>query len=186
MNRRVLLSLSFVAAVAAFAYGKDQIPNPEYENWKDCKAGSWVTVKTESVMNGRTTGFENTYKLLAIDADKATLETTMTMVINGKPMTMPASKRDIAAKLDKPDDSKASEDKTKMDKTEGDEDIEIDGKKVTCHWHDTKMTGEDGNKSEVKTWKSDEIPGKTAKMWMTSEKPQKSETTFTTLKFEKK
>lgn len=157
---------------------QDKIDNPEYGNWKDFKAGSSVTVKIESETAGNKSEMEQTHTLLEINADKAVVETTGKMKAGEMDIDMPASKRDIPAKVDKP---KETGEKPKVETKEGDEEIEVAGKKIKCHWIETTVeTG--GNKTWSKIWYTKEIPGgwakqesktegqfsTTSKMWVTA------------------
>jgi hypothetical protein len=144
--RRVLCALALFAG-AAVAYAGDMIDNPEYKNWSHCKAGSWVTY--EMVASGNKSSM--TYKLLEISADKAVVETSMPPTkVGDKEYPIPATKRDVPAKVEKPKDEGAKGEKAK----EGDEEIELGGKKVKAHFMEMK---------DSKVWYSDEIPGKLAK-----------------------
>jgi hypothetical protein len=180
--RRVLCALSLSVGLVAVAYAKDMIDNPEYKYWSECKAGSWVTLKTVSDMGGNKSESEMTNKLLEISADKATVETTMTMMISGKPMTMPANKRDIPAKVEKPEEKgEAKGEKPK----EGDEEVEVGGKKLKCHWI-MSHTDSNGMVSDTKVWTSNEIPGHTAKMESKMSGSMSGTTTVEAVKWEKK
>lgn len=178
---RVFGSLALGLSICAAAYAKDMIDNPEYKYWSSCKAGSWVTMHTVSDMNGNKSENETTHKLLEISPEKATIETKMSMMVNGKPMDMPASKRDIAAKVEKADGGEAKGEKPK----EGDEEVEVGGKKIKCHWVESHSDA-NGMKTDTKVWMSDEVPGHMAKMESKMDGSVKGTTTMTATKWEKK
>ena len=69
---------------------------------------------------------------------------------------------------------------------EGDEDVDLLGKKVKAHWVDTKM--KIGNRtSESKVWMSDDVPGGVIKETVTKKEGSKTlmETTTTTLEIKR-
>jgi hypothetical protein len=146
--RKVLCTLSLFAGLVATAYAADMIDNPEYKNWSACKAGSWV--KFESTTNGMKSSYTN--KLLEISADKAVVEMSMPPTkVGDKEYPIPPTKRDIAAKVEKPKDEGKGGDKPK----EGDESVKVGGKDLKCHFYEA---------GGAKTYFSDEIPGRMAKM----------------------
>lgn len=151
-----------LAVSAVLALCLQDVDNPEYKNWSSCKAGSWVTFKLESEAAGNKTEMEQTHKLVEINADKAVLETSGKMVVAGNTMDLPASKRDIAAKMKKVEGKEGEKPK------EGDEEIEVGGKKVKCHWVESN-TEASGTKTWAKSWMCDDIPGRIAKVESKSE-----------------
>jgi hypothetical protein len=179
--QRALCVLSLSVGLVAVAYAKDMIDNREYKGWSECKPGSWVTLKTVSEFGGNKSESEMTTKLLEISADKATVETQMTMMVGDKPKVMPAKKRDIAAKIEKPEDKGEKEEKPK----EGDEEIEVGGKKLKCHWMEMHSE-QKGMVSDTKVWYSPEIPGHTAKMESKMSGTMKGTSTMEAVKWEKK
>ena len=48
MSVKSLLAAALVMMAGTFCYGADQIDNPEYKGWSKFKAGTTVTLKTES------------------------------------------------------------------------------------------------------------------------------------------
>ena len=148
--RRVLCTLTFLAGLVATAYAADMIDNPEYKNWSSCKAGSWV--KFEMTNNGMKSSM--TYKLLEISAEKAVIETSMPPTkVGDKEYPIPASKRDVPAKVEKPKEDPAAKPAEKA--KEGDEAaLKLGDKTVKAHW----MEAGGG-----KTWFSDDVPGRMCK-----------------------
>jgi hypothetical protein len=65
---------------------------------------------------------------------------------------------------------------------EGDEDVEVAGKKLKCHWVEYEMDS-GGGKMKSKVWTSDAVPGGTVK---TVSKNDTMESTMTLTGFEKK
>jgi hypothetical protein len=146
--------IALVAAFSALAGLRRDDDNPEYKLWSGFKKGAWVKHKMTNEMTGFKSEMENTTKLEDLTADKAVIETVMVMSGN----KLPAQKRDVPAKV-KTEAAKGDAPKPK----EGDEEIEIAGKKVKCHWVET-TTETNGNKTVAKVWQSKDIPGGMAKM----------------------
>jgi hypothetical protein len=79
------------------------------------------------------------------------------MVFGGN--ALPGQKRDVPAKI-----KKVEGDPSKAPKpVEGDEEIEVAGKKVKCRWVET-TTEAGGNRIVSRVWMSKEVPGGMAKM----------------------
>lgn len=97
--------------------------DPVFKRWTGCKVGSWVKFKRETVAgDGKVFDLkqEITQTLVEIDEQKVVIETTLEG--GGKPGK---PRRDTyKAKTALPD---------KIEK-EGDEEIEIAGKKLACRW----------------------------------------------------
>jgi hypothetical protein len=177
--RRIVSCVAVVLAFGAVAYAADMIDNPEYKFWSSCKAGSWVTLKTEMHMNNMNMESGTTNKLLEITAEKAVLESTSKTIMGGKEYPSPATKREIAAKIEKPADSAKPANKP----VEGDEELTVDGKKLKCHWSESESEA-GGKKTVSRVWMCEEVPGHMTKM--ESKQDGKVTMTMTVEKFEKK
>ena len=156
--------MQIVLALAAFLSMAQDKEDPRYKYWSSCKAGSWVKSRMEVEQpGGQKMEMEQVQKLLEITAEKITVEISGTMKMAGKEMPMPARKQEITLKDAKGD--------VKIEK-EGDEEIEVAGKKLACHWYE--MTVKSGaQEMKMKAWMSTEIPGGTAKAEMMSPVQQK-------------
>ena len=160
----------------------EDIDNPEYEMWAKFKPGSFVVMKMESETGGNKADMEYTYTLKELTKEKAVVETKGHMMMGGNKIDIPASSRDIAAKVPKPAEVK----KTDAPKAkEGDEEVEVGGKKVKCHWTESDSENS-GIKTHAKTWMSKDIPGNLAKMESTSDGAMKSKTKMWADKWETK
>jgi hypothetical protein len=158
---------------------QDEVDNAEYKNWSSCGVGSWVTMKMETEAAGNKTEMEQTHKLVEKTDAKCVVETSGKMVVAGNTMDLPANKRDIPAKIKKGDAKEGEKPK------EGDEEIEVGGKKVKCHW--VESTSENaGTKTTAKVWTCDDIPGKVAKIVSKSEGAAASSMTMVASGWEKK
>lgn len=97
--------------------------DPVYKRWSGCKPGSWVKFRRETVSaEGKIFDLQQeiTQTLVEADAQKVVVESVMAGGGKaGKP-----TRDTYRVKTPLPD---------KIEK-EGDEEIEIAGKKLTCHW----------------------------------------------------
>ena len=142
---------------------RQDVDNPEYKHWAKFKKGATATSKSETDMGSMKTEGEMTVTLVELGAEKAVVETKMTSIVMGNKTEMPAQKRDVPAKVKKVEGDPAKKPECK----EGDEEIDVAGKKIKCHWVET-VTETAGQKTTTKMWTSDEIPGTVAKMEMTN------------------
>jgi len=124
------------------------VENPEYARWAKFKAGSWVKCKTEidNAGNKMLLPTETTFTLLEVDDKQVVIEevTVNTLQPKDSPKQEKAKKRTYRATR------KQKDGETK----EGDEEVDVAGKKLACHW--TEVAGGSGS---VKTWLSPEVPG---------------------------
>jgi hypothetical protein len=144
-----MLSLVLVSLLAS----QDKMDNPEYSGWKTFTAGSWARYKySAGPLDGDplSTG-EYTRTLKEFTADVAIVEQAMKLDFETKP-----SPRDekIPALIEKPDKYSRLEN--------GEEEIEVLGKKVKCTW--TVLTREWEDKrgkraTTVKNWWNPDVPG---------------------------
>src|SRR5689334_23323451 len=101
--------------------------NPEYKRWASFKVGSWVKLKTglENGGNKMELPVETTYTLLEVDDKKVVVEelTVNTLQPKDSPKQEKARKRTYPATR-----------KQKEELKEGDEELDVAGKKLACHW----------------------------------------------------
>jgi len=124
--------------------------NPEFTWWAKSKAGSWVKLKMEAEAQGIKILVESTHTLLEITADKAVVEQKTKVSAGGQAQPENTEKEEILKDKEK--------DPITIEK-EGDEEIEVAGKKLKCHW----IQGVQKEKTKVKFWLAKEIPGGVAK-----------------------
>jgi hypothetical protein len=176
------LILWWIPALAQGGPAADpEVGNPEYDRWSSFKPGSWVTFEQPC---GKGALMQESYKLLERTSEKATFQCTK--VENGfkYPLFQQSIPRKLAvrdpqgAAAQKPDGGEielqgpGGKQKSIWRKdSEGDEEIEVAGKKLKCHW--IKMDYRTDSRlewvkdmSSTKTWYSKEIPGQVAKMEM--------------------
>jgi hypothetical protein len=136
----------FIAAMLLSA--TQDVENPDYTRWAKFKVGSWVKMKSEIENEGNkmVLPMETTYTLLEIDDKKVVVEelTVNTLQPKDSPKQEKAKKRTYQATSRKKDATQ----------TEGDEEIDIAGKKLACHWTEIK-----GGAGAIKTWVNPDVPG---------------------------
>ena len=161
---------------------KGDVANPEHERWSGFKPGSWVKFEQPC---GKGALMQETYKLLEFSAEQALFECAK--VENG--FKYPLFQKTVAGKLSVEDCAGAEARKPEggemetqgpggkmkyrwKQSGEGDEEIEVAGKKLKCHWVKVNRQIDSPveamkDRSSAKTWFSDEIPGRVAKIEMT-------------------
>jgi hypothetical protein len=172
-------AIALLVACAAVVFA-ETMENLEYKRWSEFKPESWVTHKVTSEMEGKKSEIELTTKLVEVSPEKLVLETTET--VGGKSKTLP--KKDYPAQIEKKEHAGKKGEKT-PEKTEGEEEIEVGGKKLKCHWICLKAENK-GETSEVKTWETDEIPGRIARHELKLSGPKGFTKTSVATKWEKK
>jgi len=126
--------------------------NPEFGYWSEHKTGSWVKLKMDMDAQGAKISVEATHTLGEITADKVVIERKNKVTVNGAAQPEGTEKEDVFK------DPAKDKNPVTIDK-EGDEEIEVAGKKMKCHW----IEGTQKDKTKVKFWLSKEIPGGIAK-----------------------
>lgn len=126
--------------------------NPEFTYWSEHKAGSWAKIKLEVDAQGAKIVVEATHTLLETGADKVVVEQKNKVTANGQAQPESTEKEEIFK------DPAKDKNPVKIEK-EGDEEIEVAGKKLKCHW----IEGTQKDTTKVKFWLSKEIPGGIAK-----------------------
>jgi len=151
------------------------VENPQYKYWSSCKIGSWSKMRMDLDQGGQKIESEMTYKLVELKDGVAVVEVAGTSKFGGQEYPIPAQKQEIKAR--------EPADKVKIEK-EGDDEIEVAGKKMKCHWYEfVSKSGE--KESRGKVWMATEVPGGMAKMEMRGSEGAKP-MVFTALEWEKK
>jgi hypothetical protein len=160
----------------ALLWTNQEIDHPQFKYWSGCKPESWVTMKMETDHGGVKISSETTYKLLEVKADGVFIEISGKAKVGAREISLRAQKQEIKAK--------ESTDKLRIE-NEGDEEIEIAGKKLQCHWYEfTVKAGEETAKT--KAWMSKEIPGGMAKTELLRVGIDNKPVTMTASEWEKK
>jgi hypothetical protein len=169
-----LLAAAFLllpsADLAASPEGGEKIDNPMYTQWSKFKVGAWVRHRDETDMGGMKNSSKRTTKLVEKTAEKLVIEMTMPPPAPG--VEIPPQRMEIEAKVDKmePPPTEPTEPEQKPEVKEGEETIEVAGRKVKCKTWETTLATAD-MKSRSKTWMSDEVPGGLVKAENVMEKP---------------
>jgi hypothetical protein len=158
------------------------VENPDYTRWSSFKPGSWVIFE-QPCGNGAL--LWEKYKLLELSKDQAVFECTkvengfkypvfQAVTLGKLPVRDP-----LGAVAQKPDGGEieyqgpgGKQKSLWRRNAEGDEEIEVVGRKLQCHWIKMEYQVESTiewvkDKSSTKTWYSKEIPGQVAKIEMT-------------------
>lgn len=139
----MMKTLIAIAAVMALQDGE----NPDYKRWASFKVGSWVKMKSEIVTEGNRMELpvETTFTLVDVDDKKVVVEelTVNTLQPKDSPKQEKSKKRTYQATRKQKDEVK-----------EGDEELEVAGKKIACRWIEVKSSA-----GTVKTWTSPDVPG---------------------------
>jgi hypothetical protein len=167
----------FIALGLLAAEGpKEGDVNPPYKNWSSFKVGSWA--KRKAVVHD-TSGDDpnaidatarpqgaheeiNLFKLVESTPEKVVVTLTQTELDPGTETEHAPVRITYRAKLGK-DYAKRIHTKSKVeDFKEGDEALEVNGKKIDCHWVETTIkVGDEASINKI--WYSDKIPGGTVK-----------------------
>lgn len=136
--------MNLILAMACLLSAADE-DNPEYGAWSGFKKGAWVKMRsTSDAPNDK--ALESTLTLLEVAADKVVLESQFNGV---------RAKRTIPAKLPRRPPEKPAT-------AEGDEEIEVAGRRLKCRWSETTIEVA-GQKVTRRVWRSRDVPGGIAK-----------------------
>ena len=131
--------------IAAGLLATQESDNLEYKQWASCKVGSWVKMRSEIEVAGNKLPVPNemTTTLIDVDETKAVVEQVLATDIAGAAPEK-AKKKTHRAKISRKDSNEK----------EGDEEIDVAGKKLTCHWVEVKAAA-----AGTKTWTHPDVPG---------------------------
>ncbi len=157
-----MVKTAVVVVVSMLCGMLQDVDNPQYKHWAKFKKGAYSKSKSETNMGSTKMEGEMTTTLKDLSAEKAVIEMKSVNIMMGTKTEAPPQSMDIPAKVKKTEDTGK-----KPEMKEGDEEIEVAGKKIKCHWVEM-VTEQGGQKTTTKTWTTDEIPGQVAKMEMTN------------------
>lgn len=181
-NARMRNILAFASAsllallLAGPARAGEKIDNPSYTMWAKFKVGAWARTKTESGEGEAKSVMKMTTKLVERTDEKLVIETSMTVVAGGQEYVQPATKQDVPAKMDKPEAPKEDPQAPKVTTKEGEDTIEVAGRKWKCKTTESTLEGPD-LKSTSKSWMTGDVPGGVVKSETVMEKPMAGTTT---------
>jgi hypothetical protein len=153
--------------------------NLQYAHWAKFKPGTTVTMTGDMDAGSLKLAMEIVTKLVEVNADKLSLETTTVTTIAGQERKSPPRKREVPAKEEKKADVK----------TIGEEEIEAGGKKYKCKVieGDADAAGgaaaQQAGKTKAKIWVNEQVPGGAVKMVVTT---PRGNMTFTLKSFDAK
>jgi hypothetical protein len=132
------------------------VNNPAYAHWARFKRGTTVVQKqTVTLSDGRTIEHDITVRLAEKSKDKVVIETTQTPTMDG----MVSSTRTFTTFPAKVRMERVQTPRATLDSfTEGEEDITVQGKKLTAHWIEAATKAGDEITTR-KVWSVWEIPG---------------------------
>lgn len=150
--------------------------NPQFEAWKNLKAGSWVKLKVETIEDGEKTLSEETETLVSAAADKVVVERKVVATLGGQPFTTKENEQ-IAA---------SSDAILKVEKG-GEEQIEAGGKKLDCRIVlVTKKAVDSTGEIRHKLWIHPDVPGGVARSESVSVRQNRLVATAVAVGWEKK
>ena len=176
MRAAVLLLAILLAVPAALSAAEpkpkadEMVNNPPYAHWSAFKPGTSVTQR-EVVTLGNGTKLEQkiTTKLIKREKDKVVVETTMTgdVLANGKVVESTKTITSFPAKV-KMSDVDTSNDAS-MTVTEGTEEVDVKGKKVSTEWVEAVSKNGDWVVAQ-KEWTARDVPGGLIKRTITQKR----------------
>ena len=175
-------------------HADDKVDNPLYQHWAQFKIGSFSVTKTVQTVEVAGTEMKTettaTTKLTELNAEKAVIEISTVTEVAGTEQRMPPTTMDIAAKITKTEletQEKQKEPEGKPETKEGEEELEVAGKKLKTKW--VEVTTKQGNNTiKTRSWMCEDVPGQVVKTvtTMEGETMMTSETTLVEFEAEKK
>ena len=149
--------------VVSLALAPQDTVSPEYTQWSKHKPGTSVTMSMVSEVAGQKSETVTKTTLKSVADAELVLETTMTMMIADQKIEQPPMERKVPKMLPKVEVPKETSTDPKPKIEEGQEELEIAGKKLKCKR--MKTTTEVAGSTMVSTmWTTDDVPGGLVKM----------------------
>ena len=164
---KTLISLVAVVScvslnVSAYA---EMVDNPDYLHWSNFGVGSSSTIAGKTTVGEGDQALvvesKRSAKLISLDDEKAVIEQSLVTTMPGVNMPPMVTTVDIPAKVEAGSEQDMLNPDSKM--SEGEETLEIDGKKYETKWIEYKMT-EQNVSMVAKSWYADGVPGGQVKM----------------------
>jgi len=158
------VALLFCATVTAGekAEEKKKIDNPAYQAWSEFREGAFAEFTSTSKVEDMTMETTVRMTLLEITDDKAVVETTVSVTVQGNKIEQPGIKMELSAEIDADDADKSKE----LEK--GKETITVGEEKFKTEWVKKELESGD-DKIITTTWSNDDIPGECVKMVIVGE-----------------
>ena len=140
--------MKLLIALAVVLPALQDAHNPDYERWASSKVGSWVKYKAEIENGGNKMALptETTMTVVEVDQKQVVIEEVTVNPLQPKDSPKQEKPRKRTYKATRAAKEGAAK--------EGDDDLEVAGKKLACHW--TEVAGAGGS---VKAWVNPEVPG---------------------------
>ena len=151
--------------------GGDSKPAVAKNPWGSFKVGSYEVTKMTTAVAGTNMSTETKMTLVALTADKATVETAVTTMGNTTKTNV-----DIPLTASQAPTTPAQGNAPNASVKTGNETLTIAGKSLNCKWTETESEM-NGNKVNAKVWMSEEVPGFVVKSVTKTSGAASSETT---------
>ncbi len=162
----LLVALGLVARLPdlSAAATAQTVDNPMYQWWAAWREGASITLKSETVLDGKSLGSQTiTQTLKKLSAEKAVVEILTEVTMGGQTIKAPPQSVEFLAKLPRIDpknlpktDPKDKGPEPKV--TKGRETLTVSGKKLACEWTQSELGG-----TVTKAWHCDDVPGRLVK-----------------------
>lgn len=157
----------------------EMIDNPMYKHWAQFKPGTYVVTQSVQEAMGQKTESVTTTTLKSVSGDKVVLELASVTKVAGQEFKTPPQTMEHPARIEKyePEKTEGEKPDVKQKTKEGDEVVEVAGKKIKTKWYDA-VTDMGNMKTHTKSWMSDDFPGQIIKSTTRTEgeTPMKVET----------
>lgn len=157
MSRASMMLIAVLLCVTAVQ--AERIDNPEYQQWAKFKPGASATTEMVSKMGENVSKVVTTHTLKELDENKAVIETLTVMHVADQEIKQ-TTKRDVPAKIDKPEEPKEGE---KPEVKKGEETIKVKAGTFKCDTVETHMK-QKGRNIVSKVWTCQDVPGGVVKM----------------------
>lgn len=175
----IMASLCGVLLFASTGLAEEEtIENELYKQWAKFKPGSYSVMKMTAEMAGTKTETVMRQTLKELTKEKAVVEYQSKTIMAGQEFEAPAHTQEIPATVRKAkveateqEDEKDPDVKT----TEGEEEIEVAGKKMKTKWIES-VTKHEGMVIKSRVWVCEDVPGQSVKTLTIMEGPEGSRT----------
>ena len=160
------VAFSLIVVLAGSAYG-EQVVSPLYASWAKYKTGTNVKLSMATDVEGRQVKADTKMVLVELTAEKAVIESVITVNMNGQTINAPPKREELMKMGERESKNPSQIDAAKLEKAQQ------ESVTVPAGTFDAKVipvSGEsNGVATEGKVWFSDQVPGGTVKMEMKSE-----------------
>lgn len=153
------ICLMILPALGSEPKPSEKIDNPDYQAWSKFKVGTWLKSKRIHTSNGLSFEVESKSTLVRLDTDRAVLEIEERDNSGGSWKESLRNLHEVPAKMTLEELRKSRFGVTREGKLqEGEDEIEVAGKKLKCHWK-AYESGSKDHGERYKVWFHDAIPG---------------------------